>query len=91
MLLLLTDGTIHDQAETKDLLVQLSDLPCSVIIFGLGDRCDFAATEELAVIVDNQRGSKGPIDGKGERIGSRPLVYFEHIEEFVEIEDPSTV
>ena len=46
MLLILTDGTIHDMPRTKELLVELSELPCSVIIVGLGDD-DFTSMEEL--------------------------------------------
>lgn len=42
----MTDGTIHDMSETKQLVVQLSDLPCSIIIIGVGD-ADFSAMEEL--------------------------------------------
>ena len=37
MLLLLTDGVIHDMDDTKQLIVRLSDLPCSIIIIGVGD------------------------------------------------------
>ena len=36
ILLLLTDGVIHDMPRTKDLIVQLSELPCSIIIVGVG-------------------------------------------------------
>jgi hypothetical protein len=36
VLLLLTDGVIHDMPETKRILVELSSLPCSVIIVGVG-------------------------------------------------------
>ena len=46
VLLILTDGTIHDMPRTKELLVELSNLPCSVIIVGLGDD-DFTSMEEL--------------------------------------------
>ena len=45
-MLLLTDGTIHDMPKTKDLIVKLSDMPCSVIIIGVGD-AEFDAMEEL--------------------------------------------
>lgn len=37
VLLILTDGTIHDMPKTKSLVVDLSVMPCSVIIIGLGD------------------------------------------------------
>ena len=46
ILLLLTDGTIHDMPRTKELIVQLSELPCSIIIVGVGN-ADFTAMEEL--------------------------------------------
>lgn len=37
VLLIITDGTIHDMAKTKSLLVDLSALPCSVLIIGVGE------------------------------------------------------
>ena len=37
ILLILTDGDIHDMPETKELLVLMSYLPCSVIIVGVGN------------------------------------------------------
>ena len=43
---MLTDGTVSDYAATKDVLVKLSLLPCSVIIVGLGDR-NFSKMVEL--------------------------------------------
>ena len=46
ILLILTDGTIHDMPTTKNLIVQLSGLPCSIIIVGIGN-ADFSAMEEL--------------------------------------------
>lgn len=46
VLLILTDGTIHDMAKTKSLLVDLSVMPCSVIIIGLGD-AEFDNMHEL--------------------------------------------
>lgn len=46
ILLLLTDGTIHDMPQTKTLIVELSSMPCSVIIVGVGN-ADFGAMEEL--------------------------------------------
>ena len=36
VLLIITDGEIHDMPQTKELLVQLSQLACSVIIVGVG-------------------------------------------------------
>ena len=46
ILLILTDGAIHDYEESKRTLVKLSDYPCSIIIIGVGDE-DFTSMEEL--------------------------------------------
>ena len=46
ILLLLTDGTIHDMDRTTDLVCELAELPCSIIIVGVGN-ADFSAMEEL--------------------------------------------
>ena len=37
VLQLLTDGDIHDLAETREIIVEMSTLPCSIIIIGVGD------------------------------------------------------
>jgi hypothetical protein len=37
ILLILTDGDIHDMRETKSLIVAASELPCAIVIVGLGD------------------------------------------------------
>ena len=44
ILLILTDGSIHDLRKTIDLVVQCSVYPLSIIIVGIGDD-DFAAME----------------------------------------------
>ena len=46
IMLLLTDGIINDMAETIRLLVDLSALPCSIIIVGVGN-ADFSQMEDL--------------------------------------------
>ena len=46
VLLILTDGEIHDMSETKATLVDLSALPCSVIIVGVGSE-DFTNMHQL--------------------------------------------
>ena len=46
ILLILTDGAIHDMPETIDIIIALSKLPCSVIIVGVGN-ADFSSMEEL--------------------------------------------
>ena len=46
IMLLLTDGAIHDMPQTIDLICQLADLPCSIIIVGIGN-ANFDAMEDL--------------------------------------------
>ena len=46
VLLILTDGVIHDMQVTKQLIVQASELPLSIIIVGVGGG-DFGQMEEL--------------------------------------------
>ena len=46
IILLLTDGKIHDLRETIDQVVSASDLPISFVIVGIGDG-DFSKMEEL--------------------------------------------
>ena len=58
ILLILTDGAIHDMKDTKDLIVECSDYPLSIIIVGIGD-ADFTNMIELDgddVILRNSRG-----------------------------------
>ena len=45
VLLILTDGGIHDLRECIDLIVDCSYEPLSVIIIGLGDSFDFKSME----------------------------------------------
>jgi len=58
ILLLLTDGTIHDMPQTIDLIFNLSELPCSIIIVGVGN-ADFSAMEELDGDGGRLRNSRG--------------------------------
>ena len=44
--MILTDGTIHDMAMTRSLIVQLSQYAVSIIIIGVGD-ANFDAMVEL--------------------------------------------
>jgi len=43
ILLILTDGVIHDKDEVKDLLVKCGKLPLSIIIIGIGNGDDWSA------------------------------------------------
>ena len=68
ILLLLTDGIINDMPETKRLIVELSELPCSIIIVGVGN-ADFSQMEELD-------GDDGVLrDGYGKAV-ARDIVQF---------------
>ena len=56
ILLILTDGDIHDMSRTKDLIVAASGMPLSIIIVGIGED-EFEAMIELdgdEVILKNQ-------------------------------------
>jgi len=46
VLIIITDGTIHDMAITRRLIVKMSELPCSVIIVGVGT-ADFEMMHQL--------------------------------------------
>ena len=37
VILIITDGEIHDMPETKDLIIELTKLPVSIIIVGVGE------------------------------------------------------
>ena len=58
ILLLLTDGTIHDMSMVRQLIVELSEYPVSIIIVGIGD-ADFEAMEELDGDEDELRNDYG--------------------------------
>jgi hypothetical protein len=58
ILLILTDGCIHDMRDTKDLIVECSNYPLSIIIVGIGN-ADFSNMVELDgddVPLKNSRG-----------------------------------
>ena len=46
ILLILTDGAIHDMQDTKDCIIDLTHLPISIIIVGIGG-ADFGKMDEL--------------------------------------------
>ena len=46
-LLILTDGAIHDMSAVKQLIVQVANLPCSIIIVGVGNSEELELMEEL--------------------------------------------
>jgi len=73
ILLILTDGEIHDMKETIELLVKSAALPLSIIIVGVGN-ADFTNME----ILD---GDQGLYNSRGER-AQRDLVQFVPFRQF---------
>ncbi|XAR50393.1 hypothetical protein NMG60_11004704 [Bertholletia excelsa] len=69
VLLIITDGVITDLQETKDALVQASDLPLSILIVGVGG-ADFKEME----ILDADRGER--LESSTGRVASRDIVQF---------------
>ncbi len=61
ILLILTDGEIHDMKETKDLFVEASHMPLSVVIVGVGNE-DFHLMKELDSDGKLLSGSHGKAD-----------------------------
>lgn len=68
ILLILTDGDIHDMAATKSLVVSASEMPVSIIIIGVGNE-NFELMEELDADNFVLRDSSG-------RIAKRDIVQF---------------
>lgn len=68
VLLLLTDGVIHDAPATKDIIYQLAELPCSIIIVGVGN-ADFEQMDELD-------GDDGPLKNSMGQSVARDIVQF---------------
>ena len=58
ILLIITDGVIHDMSATIDLIVECSKYPLSIIIVGVGEE-DFANMIELDGDRQILRNSKG--------------------------------
>ena len=68
VLLILTDGTVHDMVDTIELICLLADYPCSIIIVGVGD-ADFSGMEILDSDTGYIRNSSG-------QEASRDIVQF---------------
>ena len=69
ILLILTDGAIHDMSRVKSLIVEASRLPTSIVIIGVGDCEEFDMMEEL-----DSDGSLLRDDGG--RVSARDIVQF---------------
>lgn len=78
ILLIVTDGEIHDMTQTKDLLVQASQLPLSVIIVGVGKE-QFEMMRELDSDGTLLRATNGDL-------AVRDLVQFVKFEDFPSVE-----
>lgn len=81
VLLILTDGQIHDVRQTIDSIVELSGEPLSVIIVGVGD-ADFSAMDFL----DCDEGEL--VDGNLVP-ASRDIVQFVKMRDFKQYQDPA--
>ena len=58
VMLILTDGDIHDTDDTTDIIVELSKYPVSIIIIGVGDE-DFETMRYFDADDRVLRNSKG--------------------------------
>lgn len=76
ILLLLTDGQMHDIRETIDLIVKCSNYPLSIIIVGVGDS-DFKSMKFLDSDDINL------VDGEGTEC-KRDIVQFVQLSRFIE-------
>lgn len=74
ILLIVTDGIIHDFEETKATIIKASYLPFSVIIIGIGDE-DFSAMDELD-------GDDNVLTDKNGNKALRDCVQFVNLNEF---------
>jgi hypothetical protein len=79
ILLILTDGIIHDMPQTTDLIVECAKYPLSIIIVGIGN-ADFSNMEQLdgdEVRIRNSRGEPAV----------RDIVQFVQFKDFKEAGD----
>ncbi|XP_007888436.1 copine-9 [Callorhinchus milii] len=75
VLLIITDGVISDMVQTKEAIVNASNLPMSIIIVGVGP-AEFDAMEELD-------GDEVRISSKG-RVAERDIVQFVPFRDYVD-------
>jgi hypothetical protein len=74
VLLIITDGIITDMDETRNAIINASNLPMSIIIVGVGSE-DFASMEAL----DSDKG----LLRSGKRVAARDIVQFVELRNFV--------
>lgn len=58
-MVLLTDGLINDLPATKDVIVKLSFLPCSLIIVGIGNNIDWGKMDQFNKASGKMKDSNG--------------------------------
>ena len=75
VLLILTDGEIHDMLETKRMIVEASKLPCSIIIVGVGN-------EDFEMMVELDSDDKLLKDDKNKK-AKRDIVQFVRFQEAI--------
>ena len=75
VLLILTDGEIHDMQETKRMIVEASKLPCSIIIVGVGNA-------DFDMMIDLDSDDKILKDNKN-RKAKRDIVQFVRFKEAI--------
>ena len=68
-MVLMTDGMINDLAEAKNAIVELSYLPCSLIIVGVGSNIDWGKFEQFLKAGGSIKNSDG-------QIGMREILEF---------------
>ena len=76
ILLIITDGAIHDMDETIRLLVNGSNLPLSVLIVGVGND-DFSNMEVCMKVEQN---NEQKLDGDEERLSSNGVFASRDVE-----------
>ena len=74
VMMIITDGEIHDMRETIDTIVELSKFPVSIIIIGVGDD-DFENMRKLDGDQDRLRNSSN-------QLASRDIVQFVKIADY---------
>lgn len=76
IMMIITDGEIHDMKETIDILVELSKFPVSIIIIGVGED-DFENMRKLD-------GDQERLRNSSNQLASRDIVQFVKIADYIE-------
>jgi hypothetical protein len=71
ILLIVTDGQIHDMDSAKAAIIEASTLPISIVVIGLGDEPTKEHFDQMRIL-----DSDGKMLEFGDRIASRDIVQF---------------